>query len=147
VPLIFNMQVTATSHIYIYAAAIYILKFITAQTSCHNFGPDALARKQCRTPVLATPGRALSAGAHGPVLRAPATTPSPREKVRPCTCGRWGATAPALEVRRRHEQVRWNRLQTNLLVPPLVAIVAQNPPMLCPKGHQPFGHTHSTPPC
>jgi hypothetical protein len=31
-------------------------------------------------------------------------------QVRPCTGGRWGATAPALEVRRRNEQVRWNRL-------------------------------------
>ena len=45
--------------------------FITALTSCHNFGPDALAKKQCRAPVLAAPGRALGMGAHGPVPPCP----------------------------------------------------------------------------
>jgi hypothetical protein len=47
--------------------------------------------------------------------RARSTVPQrPRQvratQVRPCTGGRWGATAPALEARRRYEQVRWNRL-------------------------------------
>jgi hypothetical protein len=41
--------------------------FITAQTSGHNFGPDALAKKQCRARVLAALGRALGVGLHGPV--------------------------------------------------------------------------------
>ena len=30
-------------------------------------------------------------------------------QVHPCTCGRWGATAPALEARQRCKQVRWKR--------------------------------------
>jgi hypothetical protein len=70
-------------YIYIYATAIFIFNFITAQTSGHNFGPDALARKQCRARVLAALGRALCAGRGavrtGPFRRAPATTPSPSE--------------------------------------------------------------------
>jgi hypothetical protein len=41
--------------IYIYATAI--LHFITAHTSGHNSGPDALARRQCRAHVLAMLGR------------------------------------------------------------------------------------------
>ena len=70
----------AISHIYIYATAIFIFHFITAQTYGHNFGPDALARKQCRARVLASLGRALGAGRHtGPFRRTPATTPSPSE--------------------------------------------------------------------
>jgi hypothetical protein len=64
--------IASDSHIYIY---IYIymprpylyLNFITAQTYGHNFGPDALARKQCRARVLAALGRALGVGPHGPV--------------------------------------------------------------------------------
>jgi hypothetical protein len=60
-------------------------------------------------------------GRTGPFRRAPpATTPSPSEpsrQVRPFACGRWGATVPALEVRRRYEQVRWNHLQTDLSIP------------------------------
>jgi hypothetical protein len=40
------------------------------------------------------------AGRMGPSRRAPATTPSPSEpQVRPCTCGCWDATAPALEAK------------------------------------------------
>jgi hypothetical protein len=111
---------------------------------CHNFGPDALARKQCRARVLAALGRALGVGPHGPVPPCPSDhAKSVRAKqVRPCTGGCWGATAPALEAWRQYEQVRWNRLQTNLSIPPLVAILAQKPPMLCPNGHQPFG-THA----
>jgi hypothetical protein len=54
-------------HIYIYATAISIFNFITAQTYGHNFGPDALPRKQCRARVLAALGRALGVGPHGPV--------------------------------------------------------------------------------
>ena len=70
----------AISHIYLYATAIFIFHFITAQTYGHNFGPDALARKQCRARVLAALGRALGAGPHGPVPPHPAaTTPSPSE--------------------------------------------------------------------
>jgi hypothetical protein len=51
----------------------------------------------------------------GPSRRAPVTTPSPSDtgRVRPCTCDlatAGGATAPALEARRRYEQVRWKRL-------------------------------------
>ena len=64
-------MIITTSHIYIYATAIFIFNFITAQTYGHNFGPDALARKQCRARVLAALGRALGAGPHGPVLPHP----------------------------------------------------------------------------
>jgi hypothetical protein len=40
------------------------------------------------------------------------------------------AAAPALEVRRRCEQVCcWNRLYTDLSIPPLVAVLAQKLPM------------------
>jgi hypothetical protein len=43
--------------------------------SGHNSGPDALARKQCRTPVFVALGRALGAGPHGPACRrAPAAS-------------------------------------------------------------------------
>jgi hypothetical protein len=59
--------VIAISHIYIYATAIFISNFITEQTYGHNFGPDALARKQCRARVFAALGCALGAGPHGPV--------------------------------------------------------------------------------
>ena len=57
----------AISHIYLYATAIFIFNFITAQTYGHNFGPDALARKQCQARVLAALGRALGVGPNGPV--------------------------------------------------------------------------------
>jgi hypothetical protein len=57
--------VIATPHIYIYATAMFIVNFITAQRYGHNFGPDALARKQCRARVLAALGRALGVGPHG----------------------------------------------------------------------------------
>jgi hypothetical protein len=50
---------------------MFIFNFITAQARCHNFGPDALARKQCRAPVLATCGRALDVGPYGPVPPCP----------------------------------------------------------------------------
>ena len=62
-------------------------------------------------------------------------------QVHPCTCGRWGATAPALEARQRCKQVRAGsvRKRTYRCHLWLVAILAQNPPVLCPKGCQPFG--------
>jgi hypothetical protein len=44
-------------YIYIHATAIFIFNFITALTSGHNLGPDALARKQCRARVLAVRAR------------------------------------------------------------------------------------------
>jgi hypothetical protein len=44
------------------AMAIFIFNFITVQTSGHNFGPDALTRKQCQARVLAALGRALGVG-------------------------------------------------------------------------------------
>jgi hypothetical protein len=73
--------------IYIYATAI--LHFITAHTSGHNSGPDAVARKQCQTRVLAMLGRALAVGPDGPVP--PRAPQRPRQvqasQVRPCTCG------------------------------------------------------------
>jgi hypothetical protein len=65
--IIFIASDSHISYIYIYATAISIFNFITAHTSGHNFGPDALARKQCRAPVLATSGRTLGVGPHGPV--------------------------------------------------------------------------------
>jgi hypothetical protein len=100
------------SYIYIYATAIFIFDFITAQTYGHNFGPDALARKQCRSRVFAALGRAL--GARRGATRSRSAAPQRARQVRanhvrPCTCGRWDATAPALEARQRCKQARWKR--------------------------------------
>jgi hypothetical protein len=100
------------SHIYICHGHI-IFNFITAQTYGHNFGPDALARKHCRARVLAMHARALGVVPYGPVPPCSSDHAlSERYQVRPCTCtcDRWGATAPALEARRRYKQVRWKRL-------------------------------------
>jgi hypothetical protein len=79
---------TRVSHIYIYATAI--LHFITAHTSGHNSGPDALARKQCRAHVLAMLGRALAVGPNGPVPPCPAANaPSPSEPGPPLPLRPW----------------------------------------------------------
>ena len=86
--------------IYIYIFATTILHFITitAHTSGHNFGPDALARKQCRAPVLAMLGRALAVGPDGPVPPCPAATaPSPSEP------------GPPLHLRPRRSEFRPRR--------------------------------------
>ena len=69
-----------------------------AHTSGHNSGPDALARKQCRAPVLAMLGRALAVGPDGPVPPCPAATaPSPSEP------------GPPLHLRPRRSEFRPRR--------------------------------------
>jgi hypothetical protein len=61
------------SYIYIYMPRpyLYLILSRTAQTSGHNFGPDALARKQCRARVLVALGRVLGVGPYGPVPPCP----------------------------------------------------------------------------
>jgi hypothetical protein len=75
--LIIRIYITCTSHthtlfIYITMPRPYLyLVYHCTQAPGHNFGPDALARKQCRARVLATLGRALGVGPYGPVLPCP----------------------------------------------------------------------------
>ena len=67
-------------YIYICHSHTSFYHYQPAHTSGHNSGPDALARKQCRAPVLAMLGRALAVGPDGPVPPCPAATaPSPSE--------------------------------------------------------------------
>jgi hypothetical protein len=66
--------IASDGHIYtLYANGQRNIQFITAQTYGHNFGPDALARKQCRARVLAALGRALGVGPYGPVPPCPSS--------------------------------------------------------------------------
>jgi hypothetical protein len=129
--------------------AIFIFNFITAHTSGHNFGPDALARKQCRARVLATLGRALGVG---PFHRAPVTTPSPSEPgpslyLRPLERYSSGARGGAAVIRASALGAPVN-CKRYLSIPSLVAILAQKPPMLCPKrGTNHLAQKHSMPPC
>ena len=130
----------AISHIYLYATAIFISNFITAQTYGHNSGPDALARKQCQARVLAALGRALGAGPHGPVPPHPGDH-AKSERTKSILVL---AAVGALQLRRSRRDSDASKCaasvrKTNLSIPSLVAILAQKPPVLCPKGCQPFG--------
>ena len=130
----------ATSHTYLCHSHIHIQFY----HYCRDIWPQLRTRCAGEEAVPSTcVGGARPCAGRGATRARSAAPQRPRQvranQVRPCTCGRWGATAPALEARRRYEQVRWKRPKTNLSMPSLVAILAQKPPMLCPKGHQPFG--------
>ena len=69
-------------------ACIFIFNCITARISGHNFGPDALARKQCREHVLAALGCALA------VPQRPRQVQLRRSSARGATAVRAGALEP-----------------------------------------------------
>jgi hypothetical protein len=95
--------VITISHIYIYATAIFILSFITAQT---YIWPQLRARCAGEEAVpSACVGDARPCAGREATRARSAAPQRPRQiranQVRPCTCGRWDATAPTPEARRR----------------------------------------------
>jgi hypothetical protein len=100
-------------YIYIYTChghVIFIFNFITAQTYGHNFGHDARWRGSSAEHVCCWRRSAVCwvLAGRGATRARSAAPKRPRlvraNQVRPCTCGRWDATAPALEARRRCKQ-------------------------------------------
>jgi hypothetical protein len=132
-------------YLYICHTAMFIFNFITAQTYLgHNFGPDALARKQCRACMLVALGRALGVGPHGPAPPHPSDH-AKSERTRSVLVLVLAAVGTLQFWRSRRDgsaskcagsaRKRTYRCHLWLLSP----IIAQKPPMLCPNGHQPFG--------